>query len=293
MRITRIERSAAQALPGVIAVVDGAEIAAICKPWVATLAHLAGIKSAPQYPLALERAPGRASRWWRSSPRRAPAPKTRSACSRSSGKTLPAVLDTETALDPATPLIHPELGDNLCFTRIAGHRRRRRGLRAARRGGVRGDLRLRPPHRRDAGAALPDRRLEPGRPAAHRLPLVPGPAHDAGPVLPPVRACRSARCAWSAATSAARFGIKVHAYPDDFATVALAMLLQPAGEVRRRPAGELRQRHPRARAPHPGAHRGDEGRRDPRLRDRRPDRHRPVSACSRAPAASRATRSST
>ena len=27
------------------------------------------------------------------------------------------MLDTETALDPATPLIHPELGDNLCFTR--------------------------------------------------------------------------------------------------------------------------------------------------------------------------------
>ena len=48
MRITRIERSAAQALPGVIAVVVGAEIAAICKPWVATLAHLAGIKSAVQ-----------------------------------------------------------------------------------------------------------------------------------------------------------------------------------------------------------------------------------------------------
>ena len=56
MRITRIERAAAQALPGVVAVVVGAEIAAICKPWVATLAHLAGIKSAAQYPMALERA---------------------------------------------------------------------------------------------------------------------------------------------------------------------------------------------------------------------------------------------
>ena len=48
MRITRIERTTAQALPGVIAVVTGAEIARVCKPWVATLAHLAGIKSAPQ-----------------------------------------------------------------------------------------------------------------------------------------------------------------------------------------------------------------------------------------------------
>ena len=48
--------AAAQALPGVFAVVTGAEIAAVCKPWVATLAHLAGIKSAPQYPMAIDRA---------------------------------------------------------------------------------------------------------------------------------------------------------------------------------------------------------------------------------------------
>jgi carbon-monoxide dehydrogenase large subunit len=30
---------------------------------------------------------------------------------------LPVVTDLETALDPGTPVIHPELGDNLCFTR--------------------------------------------------------------------------------------------------------------------------------------------------------------------------------
>ena len=30
---------------------------------------------------------------------------------------LPVVTDAETALDPATPLIHPELGDNLAFER--------------------------------------------------------------------------------------------------------------------------------------------------------------------------------
>ena len=30
---------------------------------------------------------------------------------------LPAVVETETALDAATPIIHPDLGDNLCFTR--------------------------------------------------------------------------------------------------------------------------------------------------------------------------------
>ena len=30
---------------------------------------------------------------------------------------LPAVVNMETALDQSTPVIHPELGDNLCFTR--------------------------------------------------------------------------------------------------------------------------------------------------------------------------------
>ena len=30
---------------------------------------------------------------------------------------LTPVVDMETALDEGTPLIHPELGDNLCFTR--------------------------------------------------------------------------------------------------------------------------------------------------------------------------------
>ena len=35
---------------------------------------------------------------------------------------LPAVTDAETALDPATPVIHSELGDNLTFERtlVAG-----------------------------------------------------------------------------------------------------------------------------------------------------------------------------
>src|SRR4029079_6989934 len=31
---------------------------------------------------------------------------------------LPAAVDMETALLPTTPVIHPELGDNLCFQRV-------------------------------------------------------------------------------------------------------------------------------------------------------------------------------
>ncbi len=32
-RITAIDRAAAEKMPGVIAVIDGAQVAAICKPW--------------------------------------------------------------------------------------------------------------------------------------------------------------------------------------------------------------------------------------------------------------------
>ncbi|MEY2735393.1 MAG: hypothetical protein RLZ58_802, partial [Pseudomonadota bacterium] len=55
-RIKRIDAAAARGMPGVILVADGHDLAKICKPWVAVLGHLAGMKSAPQYPLAVDRA---------------------------------------------------------------------------------------------------------------------------------------------------------------------------------------------------------------------------------------------
>ena len=53
-RISRIDRDAARAMPGVVAVVDGAELAAVCSPWVGVLSHLKGLKSAPQHALAVD-----------------------------------------------------------------------------------------------------------------------------------------------------------------------------------------------------------------------------------------------
>ncbi|MBC7380350.1 MAG: xanthine dehydrogenase family protein [Burkholderiaceae bacterium] len=116
-RITRIDAAASRAMPGVILVADGHDIAKICKPWVATLSHLAGMKSAPQYPLAMERA------CWQGEPVVAIVAETRAEAEDAlqllqvDFERLPAVVDMETALDAATPLIHPELGDNLCFAR--------------------------------------------------------------------------------------------------------------------------------------------------------------------------------
>jgi aerobic carbon-monoxide dehydrogenase large subunit len=76
-RIRSIGAEAARQAAGVVAVVTGAELAKVITPWVGVLTHLKGIKSAPQHAIAVERAcSGRAKRCARSSPARAPKPRT-------------------------------------------------------------------------------------------------------------------------------------------------------------------------------------------------------------------------
>ena len=55
-RIKSIDAAAAKKAPGVIAVVTGAELAKVITPWVGVLTHLKGIKSAPQHAIAIDRA---------------------------------------------------------------------------------------------------------------------------------------------------------------------------------------------------------------------------------------------
>ena len=117
-RITAIETAAAKKAPGVIAVVTGAELGTVITPWVGVLTHLKGIKSAPQHALAIERA------CWQGEAVCAVIARTRAeaedACElvEVAYEELPAVTDAETALDPGTPVIHPDLGDNLTFERV-------------------------------------------------------------------------------------------------------------------------------------------------------------------------------
>jgi carbon-monoxide dehydrogenase large subunit len=121
-RIVSIATDAAKKAPGVVAVVTGAELAKVITPWVGVLTHLRGIKSAPQYAIAVDRA------CWQGEAVCAVVAKTRAqaedACElvEVAYEELPAVTDAETALDAATPVIHPELGDNLTFERshVAG-----------------------------------------------------------------------------------------------------------------------------------------------------------------------------
>jgi len=116
-RIKNIETAEAKKAPGVAAVVTGAELAKVITPWVGVLTHLKGIKSAPQHAIAIDRA------CWQGEAVCAVVARTRAeaedACAlvQIEYEPLAAVTDAETALDKTTPVIHPELGDNLTFER--------------------------------------------------------------------------------------------------------------------------------------------------------------------------------
>jgi carbon-monoxide dehydrogenase large subunit len=116
-RIGAIDASAALKMPGVLRVFTGRDLAQHCEPWVAVLAHLKGMKSAPQLPLPIERAT------WVGEAVAAVVAESRAAAEdaiaqiRVDYEPLPAAVDMEAALLPTTPVIHPELGDNLCFQR--------------------------------------------------------------------------------------------------------------------------------------------------------------------------------
>ncbi len=224
MRITGIDSAAARAMPGVAGLFTGPDLARVCKPWVATLAHLAGIKSAPQYPLAIDRAT------WQGEPVVAIAAETRAQAEDALAELqvdweeLPAVLDTETALAPSTPVIHPELGDNLCFERklAVGD------IDAA---FARADAVVFEQtyvFGRHTGVTLEPRcQIADWNPGDQRLTVW----HSfQAPHMMQDLYCRQFDLREEQVRVICRdvggsFGIKVHAYPDDFATVAVSLLL--------------------------------------------------------------------
>ena len=121
-RITGIDINGADRARGVRRIFTGADIAEVCTPWVGVLDHLKGLKSAPQHPLALDRAT------WAGEPVVAVVADSRAAAEDAAAlievsyDPLPPVTDMRSALAPETPVIHPDLGDNLTFRRehVAG-----------------------------------------------------------------------------------------------------------------------------------------------------------------------------
>ena len=117
-KIEEIETSDAAAVKGVVRVFTGADLAEVCTPWVAVLAHLKGLKSPPEHPMAVDRA------CWVGEPVVAVVATSRAAAEDGAElvevdyEQLPVVTDMMSALDPDTPVLHPEMGDNLAFQRV-------------------------------------------------------------------------------------------------------------------------------------------------------------------------------
>jgi carbon-monoxide dehydrogenase large subunit len=115
-KIRKLDFSKALKQPGVIGVFDGRAVAEYCTPWVAVLAHLKGIKSPPQHAIAIERA------CWQGEAVAAAVAESRTqaedavALIEAEWEELPVVVDMEDALANRY-VIHPELGDNICFRR--------------------------------------------------------------------------------------------------------------------------------------------------------------------------------
>tara|TARA_B110000977_G_scaffold87049_1_gene115917 strand:+ start:3269 stop:5650 length:2382 start_codon:yes stop_codon:yes gene_type:complete len=116
-RINKIDKNQAIKAPGVVAVVDGHDIAEVCAPWVGVLAHLEGMKSAEQHALAIKKAS------WQGEPVAAVVASTRALAEdaleliKVEWEILPVVTDMEAALEENAEVIHETLGDNLAWRR--------------------------------------------------------------------------------------------------------------------------------------------------------------------------------
>jgi aerobic carbon-monoxide dehydrogenase large subunit len=115
-RIKRLDLATALKQPGVIGVFDGRAVAEYCKPWVAVLAHLKGIKSPPQHAIAIDRA------CWQGEACAAVVAESRSQAEdavqliEAEWEELPVVVDMEASLK-GDVVIHEDLKDNICFKR--------------------------------------------------------------------------------------------------------------------------------------------------------------------------------
>jgi carbon-monoxide dehydrogenase large subunit len=223
-RITSLDTAAARAMPGVVAVVTGAELARVCTPWVGVLGHFKGLRSAPQHALAVDRVT------WVGEPLCAVVAASRAEAEDALAviaveyEALPAVVDMETALDPATPPIHPDLGDNLAFERVlevgdvdGAFRDAAAVVEETFRFGRHTGVCLEP------RAILADWQAADGTLTVHHSFQAPHMMQD---IL-----CKHLSLPEGAVRVICRdvggsFGIKVHIYPDEMATCALSLMLR-------------------------------------------------------------------
>ncbi len=222
--IVGIDAAAAKRAPGVIAVVTGPELAKHITPWVGVLTHLKGLKSAPQHAIAIDRA------CWQGEAVAAVVATSRAAAEDAAElilvdwEELPPVTDMETALDPATPVIHPDLGDNLAFERRLEAGEVDRAFAEA-------DEVIEATFNfgRHTGVCLEARAIVADwNPGEQRLTVYQG--HQAPHMMQNLFAkhlgLAESQVRILCKDVGGSFGIKVHAYADEMATVALSMMLR-------------------------------------------------------------------
>ncbi|MDE1902683.1 MAG: xanthine dehydrogenase family protein [Alphaproteobacteria bacterium] len=116
-RLVSLDVTAAARAPGVVRVVTAKDLAGRYEPWVGTLTHFKGMKSAPQHPLVRERAT------WQGEPVVAVVAESRALAEDAVAlidivwEELPPLTDMQAVLEPGATPLHAELGDNLCFAR--------------------------------------------------------------------------------------------------------------------------------------------------------------------------------
>jgi carbon-monoxide dehydrogenase large subunit len=222
-KIVRLDFSQAAKAPGVIGVFDGRAIAEYCSPWVAVLAHLKGIKSPPQYPIAIERA------CWQGEAVAAVVAETRVLAEdaveliEADWKPLPVVTDMEEALR-GTAVIHPDLGDNICFRRVHDTGEVDAAFASA-------EMVVEETYEfgRHTGVCLEGRALLADYNAAeHTLTVYQATQapHMMQDILSRHLAIPEANVRVVTRDVGGSYGIKVHVYPDEMATAALSVMLR-------------------------------------------------------------------
>ncbi|MBP0484787.1 xanthine dehydrogenase family protein molybdopterin-binding subunit [Sagittula salina] len=222
-RIEGIDAAAATGVKGVLRVFTGADLAAVCTPWVGVLAHLKGLKSPPQNALAVDRA------CWVGEAVAAVVATSRAAAEEGAALVevdydpLPAVTDTMSALDADTPVIHPGLGDNLAFRRLheegdveaamaSAHKVVSARFRTARHTGVTPEPR----------SILVDWNPAESQLTAWHATQAP---HMMQSVLAEHLDIPESRVRVICGDVGGSYGIKVHVYPDEVATAAIAKVM--------------------------------------------------------------------
>ncbi|MCW5770492.1 MAG: xanthine dehydrogenase family protein molybdopterin-binding subunit [Rhodospirillaceae bacterium] len=222
-RITAIDTAAAQAMPGIVAVVTWADLAAVCQPMQTAMTNAPDHVSPPQAPLA----DGVAR--WQGEPVAAVVADTLAAAEDAveaievEWDALPAVADAAAAMAAGAPAVHPSLGHNRALERVMGKAEIGPALA---KGEVVVTAKL--GFNRHTGVPLEPRVVvadyEPidGTLTVHQSHQTPQLMQD---IYARLLGLPEHRVRVICRDVGGGFGIKLHVYPDEVATVALARLL--------------------------------------------------------------------